>query len=171
MASEVEPIAIGKGAGDDFEWRYKMKKGSTDTHLEFSSSIPPVHRVSYRVLTDTPSPDDMRVVVKAVFRQRGKILRSKSHLSLPPSLRLFGDRRFRHLVMELETRIGKDGEDNFQFPGPNKSGCRLLMGLNIGKGKIWQGNSDGKDIGVVKSKFESPTLKVANESGNAGDQQ
>ena len=158
ITAEVNPLRIGAGNGQDFEWLYKTKIGSSDTHVEFSSSSPPTHHVTYRLGADGPSPEDMRLRVKAVFRQCGKLTRSQSHLSLPLYVRSMFDRKFRHIEMELEARVGKEGEDRFQFPAPNKSGCRLVLGMNIGQGKVWRGNPGKIDAGVVKSKLESRNI-------------
>ena len=158
IAVEVNPIRIGAGIGQDFEWVYKTRTGSSDTHVEFSSSNPPVHHVTYRLGADAPSPEDMRLRVKALFRQCGKITRSQSRLSLPLYVRSVFDRKFRHIELELEVRVGKEGDDNFQFPASNKSGCHLVMDMNIDKGKIWQGDPGKTDVGVIKSKLESFNL-------------
>ena len=160
ITSEVNPIRIGAGCGQDFEWLYKTKIGSSDTYVEFSSSSPPTHHVTYRLGDDAPSPEDMRLRVKAVFRQCGKFPRSHSGYSLPQYMRARLDRKFRHIEMELETRIGKEGEDNFLFPTPKKSGCHLDIEMNIDQGRIWQGDSRKTDIGIVKSKLESRKINI-----------
>jgi hypothetical protein len=156
ITSEVVPVSFGSGARQDFEWRYQMRPGSTDTLVEFSSSNPPTHHVTYVRPVNAASPEDIKVMLKAVFRQRGKLVRFKNYGTFPPSLRFFGDRRFRHLVVMLEARIGEEGGDDFQFPGPHKRGSDLAINLNINKGRIWHGNQDELGDRTVRSKLDSP---------------
>lgn len=149
---KVEPKYLGPAgtAAQDCQWQYGVKK-MCKTAVVLGTTNPPAHEATYRLEADGPSPDDMRVILKVIFKQQQKLTQSKRHP--------FTHLAYRHLELELEAKISEDDNDHFRFPTSNKAGCCLSMGLKVDKGKIWPGNTDEKDLGVVKSKFQSRTIK------------
>ena len=145
---EVQPGRFQKGLPLHFEWEYHTSSFSASTLMEFSTTNQLAHSGSYTLNRTGSTPDDLKVMVKAIFRKQGTLPRTKS--SLPPRIRFFQDRRMRHLVMGLEARVGVEGSDYFQFPTAKKEGCELWMEMDVGTGKICQRTPGMSNAGVVK---------------------
>lgn len=85
VSVEIKPVSIGNGRMQDFEWRYKAVSSSSETHMEFSTSNPAVHRITYTIDCDDIAalPNNFKVSIRAVFRADRKARRVSSSL---PSL-------------------------------------------------------------------------------------
>lgn len=146
----VEPGYIGSGERQDFEWNYKATSAS-ETHLELSSTNPPIHKATYTVLP-LLTPEHFRVKIETIYRQKGIPPRTTSS-SLGARFRFIKDFSAKHIIMSLEITIGKEQVDHFQFPGKNKEGSELDMELKFAGGKLGQGPPEVLKIGAVESKL------------------
>ena len=157
VSVEVTPISIGNGQMQDFEWRYRASSSSSQTHMEFSTSNPPIHKSTYTIDHEDTGPllpNNFKISVRAVFRAQRKIRRVNS--SFPAKFRFFRDRQLRHLTMTLGAAIGPDGLDHYEFPTKQKFGCKLAIKVDASQGLL--GNM-GKANGVVQSKLDSYSQK------------
>ena len=141
----VEPIQIGVGERQDVRWYYRIMSTS-QTLLGLSSMNPPVHTATYSVRPNADTPESLRIKVDVIYRRKGILPRTRS--LLPPKLRFLRDGA-QHIMMTLETTIGKRA-DHCQFPGLKKQGgCELEMELEFHSGKIGQGPPEISEMGAV----------------------
>lgn len=57
--------------------------------------------------------------------------------------------------MSMEVRIGRAGEDCFDFPTEQKTGCKLFIKVEMGKTNVLSSEPEEKAAGGVLSRLES----------------
>ena len=151
----VEPIFIGSGGRNDFQWRYRPL-GPNGTNLEMSSINPPVHEATFR-LYSADTPKSVKIGVQATFRRNEKLRRKYSPLAA--AVRALSDIGAMHIVTRLDVNIGNESGDWFRFPGPNKEGCRLMTDVQFNGGQLIIGQPEMRNSGEIVSSLNNIVAK------------
>ena len=114
------------GTEQAYEWRW-IPTTKTKTHLQFTTTNPPTHRVTYNILQNAETPKAYNVKAKVIYEK--KTLLPMPLFNLSPRAWVFKGVQVKHFSMELETTIGTD-EDFSKFPAPDKDGCYLEMEID-----------------------------------------
>jgi len=139
----LEVLSIATVGENEHEWIYKLK-AACGTNIEFSTENPPRHKATYRVL-ETDNLEYLKVVVQAVFRNHGRLLRQKSH-EKNDALKILGNLEAMHIVATLEVKLRRDGNNWFLFPSEYNQGRRLGATLKFQKGFLRNENTDNKIV-------------------------
>jgi hypothetical protein len=145
---EIEGFECGGGPRQSYRWCYRPKSKSAETHMEFSSTNPPTHTVSFTVPRNKKNPTTFRIRTRAVYQRKGIFRRLAAMTSA--RLRLKQDVQLLHFTMELEAVIGWEA-DYYRFPvAGEKEGAFLTMKVDAQSGVI---KPVMEDAGVVKSRL------------------
>lgn len=142
----LEPLFIGTGARNDFQWRYRPS-GPHGTNLELSAENPPVHKATFRIY-DSNTPRSIKVATQAIFGHHGRLGRQKSS-PFTAAARILRDLHAMHILINLEVNVENKEQDWFLFPSPRKEGCRLQSELSFQGEKLGMGKPEkAKSMGV-----------------------
>jgi hypothetical protein len=131
---EIEGFNCGGGPRQSYRWRYRPKSQSAKTHMEFSSTNPPTHTVSFTVPRIQNNPKALRIRAKAIYERKGPFRRVAS--GMLAKLGFKQDVQLRHFAMELEAKIGTE-VDYCRFPVDQlKGGAYLVMKVDARSGTV-----------------------------------
>jgi hypothetical protein len=150
---EIEGFKCGGGPRQSYSWRYRPKSDSAKTHIEFSTTNPPTHSVSFTVPQNQKNPNALRIKAKAIYERKGLFRRLATAVSA--RLRLKQDVNLRHFAMELAVTIGSQA-DYCCFPVPKKKkGVFLVMEVDAQTGVIEPvTETDGAVISTLKGQLK-----------------
>jgi len=161
---EIEGFECGGGPRQSYRWCYRPKSKSAETHMEFSSTNPPTHTVSFTVPRNKKNPTTFSIRTRAVYQRKGIFRRLAAMTSA--RLRLKQDVQLRHFTMELEANIGLNS-DYYRFPvAGEKEGAFLTMKVDAQSGMF---KPIMEDAGLVKTSLTGQGLKVPNNVGQSRD--
>ena len=140
------------GEEQGYEWCWKPTS-IAKTHLEFTTSNPPTHRVSYTILRNADVPKAISVKTKAIYEK--KRLAQVPQIGRTFKAKLMKSVQIKDFIVELEAKIGTEG-DFWRFPNDGKDGSYLTMDVDARSMPMKWGLERAAVSGVAAATLDSP---------------